>query len=89
MNEINIPKANPDFDAEPWRGSFQQLLSNNIGKTVRAEYNIGNNPPLVQQGVIYAVSTRYLLLWDESRRTYVTGDLYCLRSLTFFDGGQR
>lgn len=84
MNDIVIPEVNPDFNVEPWKGSFQQLLNANIGKYVRAEYSMGTNTPITQQGVIYAVSTRYLLLWDEARRTYSTGDLYSLRGLTFF-----
>lgn len=79
MNDIVIPDAVPDFDCEPWQGSFQQLLKANIGKLVRVEYS---NPSIVQQGVIYAVGVKYLLLWDESHRVYQSGNLENLSSLT-------
>ena len=78
MNDIVIPDSMPDFDSEPFQGSIQQLLAANIGKSVRVEYG---NPSFVQQGVIYAVGLKYLLLWDENARTYRSGNLDELRSI--------
>lgn len=80
MTDITIPEKVPNFDEGEWQGSIQQLLFANVGKYVRAEYE----PGVTQQGVIYAVGTNYLLLWDESRRAYSTGDTTKLRSLTIF-----
>ncbi len=80
MTDITIPEKVPNFDEGEWMGSIQQLLFANVGKFVRVEYEAG----LTQQGVIYAVGTNYLLLWDESRKAYSTGDTANLRSLTVF-----
>ena len=80
MTDIIIPGAVPNFAEGEWKGSINQLLFANVGKYVRAEYAAG----VTQQGVIYAVGTNYLLLWDESRKAYSTGITTDLRSLTIF-----
>ena len=84
MNDITIPKNLPDLNSEERQGSLAQLLEANVGKFVRVEYDCEHSMPLTQQGVIYAVSVQYLLLWDERARTYSTGELSRLRSLVFF-----
>ncbi len=80
MTDITIPEKVPNFDEGEWKGSLNQLLFANVGKYARAEYESG----VTQQGVIYAVGTDYLLLWDESRKAYSTGNTGNLRSLTIF-----
>ncbi len=84
MQDIVISDGGFDFGGNEWKGTFQRLLDDNVGKLVRAEYESGSGAPTVFQGVIYAVGKGYLLLWDEARKTYSTGNLQNLRSLVFY-----
>ena len=84
MQDIVIPSGGFDFSDKEWQGTFQSLLNDNVGKRVRAEYENTPLPPAVFQGVIYAVGRDYLLLWDDTHKTYSTRNMKNLRSLVFY-----
>lgn len=81
MNDcINIPDTGVDLNEPPYRGSWQQLLTNNIGRTVKIDYNNAGTI-ISQQGVVLAVGVQYVLL--KSKGCILSGDVFSIRFVTF------
>ena len=81
MNEcVNIPETGLYLNEPPSRGSWQQLLSNNIGRTVKIDYNVSSNL-VTQQGVILAVGVQYVLL--KNKGFIASGDIFSIKFVTF------
>ncbi len=83
MNSIVIPENLPDLDAQPYRGSFQQLFLLNEGKTVKIDFLVGSSTLTSQTGVVYAVTTQYVVLYQPARDTYVACDNFSIKFVTF------
>ena len=80
---IVIPENLPDIDDQPYRGSFQQLFMANVGKRVRIDFLIGSSNMTSQTGVIYAVTTQYVVLRNISQDSYVACDNFSIKFVTF------
>lgn len=78
---IQIPAFDIDLNEQPYRGSWQQLLSNNVGKNVKIDYNISGNI-LSQQGTVLAVGVQYVLL--KNKNCIISGDIFSIKFVTFF-----
>lgn len=82
MNDcVTFPDTGLDFDGPPYRGSFQQLLSNNIGRSVKIDYMIGSGNLISQTGTILNVGTQYVLL--KNKNVILTGDIFSIKFITF------
>lgn len=80
-----ISRPEPDFDNDAYRGSLQQMLSQNLGELVRCDFLIGSSQVVSKAGVLYAVNEKYLILYQEYNETYVVCDIFNLKFVTFFD----
>ncbi len=80
---IVIPENLPDLDAQPFRGSFQQLFLMNVGKSVRIDFLVGSSNTVSQTGIIYAVTSQYVVLRQPARDAYVVCDAYSIKFVTF------
>lgn len=82
MQEIVLPKEMPDFDKEPFLGSFQQFFAHNVGKKVRIDILIGLSNLKSITGVIYSVGMQYVNIYVPSQNQYVLCDLGTLKFAT-------
>ena len=88
-NELNLPAAE-DFNALPaFQGSIQQFLSDNIGNFVVIEFLIGTQAMTSRQGILYSVGASYIILYEESSRTFVMCDIFSVKFVTFYFPGER
>ena len=85
---IQVP-AEPSFDNEAFRGSMQQLLQDNVGNYVTITFLIGTVTQVNRSGLLYAVGTSYVVLYDDANQQYDVGDLYAIKFVTFYLPGHR
>ena len=80
---IQVP-AEPSFDNEAFQGSMQQLLQDNVGNYVTVTFLIGTVTQVNRSGLLYAVGTSYVVLYDDANQQYDVGDLYAIKFVTFY-----
>ena len=85
---IQVP-AEPSFDNAAFQGSLQQLLQDNIGAFVTIEFLIGTSSMVTRQGLLYAVGTSYVVLYDDVSQQYTVCDLFAIKFVTFYLPGYR
>jgi len=79
---IVIPEEIPDLNDAPYKGTFQQLLSANLGKLVRIDFLVGERI-VTQTGIIDAVGVQYVVLYQPENEIFVTGDVFGIKLITF------
>lgn len=101
MREVNLNTVNTnsngnfvtpppqDFNTEAMQGSIQHVLSENIGEYVVVEFLIGTQTTTQKQGILYAVGTSFLVLYEETSQTFVVCDIFSVKFITFYLPGQR
>ncbi len=87
-NNFTVP-PNQDFDTLAFQGSMQQVLQENVGNYVIVEFLIGTGSLISRQGVLYNVSTQFLVLFDEFESRYVVCDIFSVKFVTFLLPGYR
>lgn len=80
---INYSENLPDVNEPPYRGSYNQLFANNLGKWVKVDFLIGSQTMASQTGVITSVGVQYVLLYQPDKNTYVACDIYSVKFITF------
>lgn len=85
---INTPPPQ-DFNTPAMQGSVQQFLSDNLGEFVVVEFLIGTQTMVQKAGILYAVGTSVLTLYDEVNQTFVTCDIFSVKFVTFYLPGRR
>lgn len=78
-----------DFDTPAMNGSMQQFLSENLGQYVVIEFLIGTQTLTTKAGVLYAVGTSVVTLYQELSQTFVTCDIFSVKFVTFYLPGHR
>ena len=84
QGQITIPSASAES-----LGSIQQLLANNLGKEVMAEFVTGIDEKVRKSGTLTAVQSDYLVLFDEVNLADIVCDIYSLKFITFYQTGAR
>ena len=85
---INTPPQQ-DFNTPAMQGSFQQVLSENLGQYVVVEFLIGTQNMVRKFGVLYAVGSSFLTLYEEESQTFVVCDMFSVKFVTFYLPGRR
>ena len=85
---INTPPEQ-NFNTPAMAGSMQQFLQDNLGEYVVVEFLIGTQTMTQKAGVLYAVGSSVLTLYDEVSQTFVTCDIFSVKFVTFFLPGHR
>lgn len=67
------------------RGFIPYYLTQNIGKSVRAEFIIGSNQYIDKSGILIEVGINYFVLQDVGSRTHVMCDLYSVKFVTILE----
>lgn len=89
QSELNMP-ATEDFNNSPaFEGSIQQFLSENIGNFVVIEFLIGTQAMTSRQGILYSVGASYIILYEETSRTFILCDIFSVKFVTFYFPGER
>ena len=78
-----------DFDTPAMNGSMQQFLSENLGQYVVIEFLVGTQALTTKAGVLYAVGTSVVTLYQELSQTFVTCDIFSVKFVTFYLPGHR
>lgn len=85
---INVPEEPAsDFDTPGMQGSMQQLLSENLGKYVMADFLIGVSSIVRRVGILYSVGRGFLVLYDEENHNFNVCDIFSLKFVAFFPPG--
>jgi hypothetical protein len=83
------PSEQPDFVQGPPPsaevGYIPYFLTQNIGKSVRAEFIIGNNQYADKTGILLEVGINYFVLDDVGSRTHIMCDLYSVKFVTILN----
>lgn len=72
------------FDEAPYIGTFQQVLSMNLGKPVRIDCVIGSTTTVSYTGVIHEVGRQYVALMQPTD-CCVMVDIYSVKFVTFLN----
>ena len=83
---INTPPQE-DFNTPALQGSMQQILSENLGKFVIADFLIGVSTIVRRVGIIYSVGRGYVTLYLEQYKAFEVCDIFSLKFVTFFPPG--
>ena len=83
---INTPPQE-DFNTQALQGSMQQILSENLGKFVIADFLIGISTIVRRAGIIYSVGRGYVTLYLEQYKAFEVCDIFSLKFVTFFPPG--
>lgn len=78
-----------DFNTPAMEGSMQQFLADNRGEYVVVEFLIGTQATVKKAGILYAVGTSVMTLYNEYDQTYVMCDIFSVKFVTFYLPGRR
>jgi len=78
-----------NFNSVDYEGSIQKVLTDNVGRYVVMEFLIGTETLVRKQGILYAVGTGYIVLYDDINDNYIVCDLYAIKFTYFYNPGQR
>lgn len=85
---INIPPESSDeFDSPGLRGSMQQLLSENLGRYVLADFLVGVSNIVRRVGILYSVGRGFLVIYNEDFHAFQVCDIFSLKFISFFPPG--
>lgn len=89
QNGSIVTPPQQDFDTPAMEGSMQQFLSENLGQYVVIEFLVGTQNAVTKAGILYAVGTSVVTLYQELSQTFVTCDLFSIKFVTFYLPGHR
>ena len=83
---INTPGTGDSgiMDSPGLEGSFQQVLSENLGRYVQIDFLVGVQTLVRRSGIIYAVGRSFVVLYDETNRNFVMCDVFSAKFVAFF-----
>lgn len=70
-------------------GSMRQILAQNLGREVVAEFLIGTDEIVRKSGTLYAAEEEYIVLADDMNLTEIVCSMPSLRFVTFYLPGAR
>ena len=88
FDSINIPPEQ-NFNTAAMNGSLQQFLADNLGEYVIVEFLVGTQTMTQKAGVLYAVGSSVLTLYEEVSQTFITCDIFSVKFVTFVLPGHR
>jgi hypothetical protein len=83
---LNTP-SQENFDTPALQGTMQQLLSENLGKFVIADFLVGVSTLVRRVGVLYSVGRGFVVLYLDDYKAFEVCDFFSLKFITFFPPG--
>lgn len=90
LSEMDYPQAPAPVETngvDP--ETIQEIIALSVGRYVVVEFLIGTQNIVRREGVLTAVGSSWLVLYDESNGTSVVCDMYSVKFVTYFDPGAR
>ncbi len=85
---INLPpEPSSEFETPGMQGSMQQLLSENLGKFVLADFLVGVSSIVRRVGILYSVGRGFVVIYNEDYHTFQVCDIFSLKFVSFFPSG--
>lgn len=85
---ITLPEESAEtFDTPGLQGSMQQLLAENLGKFVLADFLVGVSSIVRRVGILYSVGRSFLVLYQEEYHVFQVCDIFSLKFVSFFPPG--
>lgn len=76
--------TNPPMEQLPgFVGSWQQVLSNNVGQYCVIDFLIGTSGLVQKEGVLFDVGMSFVTLFDPRSEDYIVCDFYSIKFVTF------
>lgn len=72
-----------DLSMEPYDGSFQRLLNENLGHYVSIDFLVSSCELRTLSGIIESVTGRYVSLHNTKNHCRVIGDAWAIKTVTF------
>jgi len=69
--------------------TIQEIIALSVGRYVIVEFLVGTQNIVHREGILTAVGSSWLVLYDESNGTSVVCDMYSVKFVTYFDPGAR
>lgn len=85
---LQVPEQQ-SFDTPEMRGSIQQILAENIGEFVVAEFILGTQSETRKQGILIHVGMSFITLFDDVRNIYIVCDIFSIKFVYFYRPGDR
>lgn len=85
-NGLNTPENGDSgiMDSPGLEGSFQQVMSENLGRYVQIDFLVGVQTLVRRTGIIYAVGRSFVVLYDETNQNFVMCDVFSAKFVAFF-----
>lgn len=83
---LNTP-AQESFNTPALQGTMQQLLSENLGKFVIADFLVGVSSLVRRVGILYSVGRGFVVLYLDEYKAFEVCDIFSLKFVTFFPPG--
>lgn len=83
---INTP-SQENFDTPALQGTMQQLLSENLGRFVIADFLVGVSTLVRRVGVLYSVGRGFIVLYLDEFKAFQVCDIFSLKFVTFYPPG--
>ena len=83
LNPAFMIPPEEDFSSEELQGTFQQLLSGNLGSYMIGEFLIGTSGLATKEGFLVGVGRSFILLYDFNARSFILCDAFALKFATF------
>lgn len=85
-NPVNMAGTHsPSGPEDAYQASLRSLLDRNVGYFVVATFLVGPNQPVTWQGILHTVGNDYLVLYQPDYERYISGDLYALKFVQFYN----
>ena len=85
---INVPsEPASEFNTPGMQGSMQQILSENLGKFVIADFLIGVSTIVRRVGILYSVGRGFVVIYNEDYHSFQVCDIFSLKFVGFFPPG--
>ncbi len=84
--ELNTP-AQENFETPALQGTMQQLLSENLGRFVVADFLVGVSTVVRRMGILYSVGRGFMVLYLRDYAAFEVCDIFSLKFVTFFPPG--
>lgn len=85
MANQTIVVPDDDFSGEIYKGSFQEILSMNLNQYVICDFLVGTGNIVTKSGVLYAVGSKTIVLYQQSVDAYIVCDIFNVKFVTFVD----
>lgn len=72
---------------QTYRGSMQQILSENTGRQIVVDFLVGNSNIVRKEGILYMVGLSYIVLYEPRTDAYTVCNLYSVEFVTFLPAG--